>query len=115
MKKDYGRYLRKEEQIALKSFIIEVKSFLGDKLVSIELFGSKARGDFDEESDLDVLIILCERDWATSHEISIIATDINLESDCNISPVIYTQAEYQKNQQFNTLFVQNLKKEAIAL
>ncbi|MBU1152436.1 nucleotidyltransferase domain-containing protein [bacterium] len=115
MKKDYGRYLRKDEHKALKSFIKGVKSLLGNNLVSIELFGSKARGGFDEESDLDVLIVLCGRDWATSHRISIIATEINLEYDCNISPVIYTQAEYQKNQQFNTLFIQNLKKEAIAL
>ncbi len=115
MRKNYKRYLRKEEQIAVRSFIDQVKSFLKDDLISIELFGSKARGDFDKESDIDILIILWERSWAISHQISIIATEINLGYDCNISPVIYTQAEYQKNQQFNTLFVQNLKKEAIAL
>ncbi|MFH1563885.1 MAG: nucleotidyltransferase domain-containing protein [Nitrospirota bacterium] len=115
MKKDYEKYLGKDEQIALKVFIEQVKSFTGDNLVSIKLFGSKVRGDFNEESDLDILIILHKRDWAISHKISVIVTDINLKYDCNVSPIIYTRVEYQKNQRFNTLFVQNLKKEAIAL
>ncbi len=115
MKKDYEKYLGKDEQIALKIFMDQVKPFLGDNLVSVKLFGSKARGDFDKESDMDILFILHKRDWATSHRITVIVTEINLEYNCNISPIIYTQSEYQKNQRFNTLFIQNLKKEAIAL
>lgn len=111
----YESYLTKDEQIALRLFIQQVRSLLGDNLISIELFGSKIRGDFDKESDLDILLILNKRDWTTSHRISLIVTDINLEYDCNISPVIYTRVEYQKTQRFNTLFAQNIEKEAIAL
>lgn len=35
----------------------EVKAIFGSKLDSIILFGSYARGDFDEESDIDILIL----------------------------------------------------------
>lgn len=37
--------------------IKEYKNFIGDKLIVIVLFGSRARGDFKGESDFDILII----------------------------------------------------------
>ncbi len=33
------------------------KEVLGDKLEKVVLFGSYARGDYDEESDVDILIV----------------------------------------------------------
>ncbi|MBQ6885460.1 MAG: nucleotidyltransferase domain-containing protein [Clostridia bacterium] len=41
----------------LQKFEQEAKAIFGDRLVSIVLFGSYARGDFDEESDIDILIL----------------------------------------------------------
>lgn len=41
----------------LKKFEQETKNIFGDKLNSIILFGSYARGDYDEESDIDILIL----------------------------------------------------------
>jgi len=37
--------------------IKEYKNYLGDKLIAIVLFGSRARGDHKEKSDFDILII----------------------------------------------------------
>jgi predicted nucleotidyltransferase len=34
-----------------------VKEALGDKLYRIILFGSYARGDYDEESDVDIMVL----------------------------------------------------------
>ncbi len=40
------------------SRIVETyKKYLGDRLTSIVLFGSRARGDYTEKSDFDILII----------------------------------------------------------
>lgn len=33
------------------------KSYLGDELITIVIFGSRARGDYKENSDFDILII----------------------------------------------------------
>ena len=41
----------------LKKFEQKAKDIFGEKLESIVLFGSYARGDFDEESDIDILIL----------------------------------------------------------
>lgn len=42
----------------LQKVTVESKSIFGSKLYSVILFGSYARGDFDEESDIDVLILV---------------------------------------------------------
>lgn len=36
----------------------ELKKLFGSKLDSVILFGSYARGDFDEDSDIDILILV---------------------------------------------------------
>ena len=42
----------------LQRVVAESKTIFGTKLNSVILFGSYARGDFDEESDIDVLILV---------------------------------------------------------
>lgn len=62
------------------------KEFNIDRIV---LFGSVARGQFDEESDVDILIVLEE---SPSHRIrnriSTIILDINLEYDTNLCGLV---------------------------
>jgi predicted nucleotidyltransferase len=41
----------------VNEYVNEIKEVLGGKLVSVCLFGSIARGDFTQESDIDLLII----------------------------------------------------------
>lgn len=43
---------------AMKDFADGAKEVYGDKLKEVILYGSCARGDFDDESDLDVMILL---------------------------------------------------------
>lgn len=60
--------------------------FVVDRII---LFGSVARGQFDEESDVDILIVL--RDIPTHNirnRISTIILDINLEYDVNLSGLV---------------------------
>lgn len=42
----------------LRRISTESKTVFGDKLHSVILFGSYARGDYDEDSDVDVLILV---------------------------------------------------------
>jgi predicted nucleotidyltransferase len=49
------------EQQALHRFKTVLESLLADNLISLRLFGSRARGEGTDESDLDVLIVLREK------------------------------------------------------
>ena len=50
--------LNQIEKQALKEFKNQLIKKFGSNLVILKLFGSKARGDFHKESDIDVLVII---------------------------------------------------------
>ena len=43
---------------AMRDFTAQAKNVYGDKLQEVILFGSCARGDYDDESDVDIMILL---------------------------------------------------------
>ena len=57
------------EDEGLERFKGALQSLLRDNLLSLRLFGSRARGEGTEESDLDVLVIVKEKDRALCRRI----------------------------------------------
>lgn len=47
----------KEKQEILQSFVTQMKNIFGKSLKKVILFGSYARGDNRENSDLDIIIL----------------------------------------------------------
>lgn len=45
-------------QQAVLAFARRTRAALGDRVVHIILYGSRARGDFTEDSDIDVLVVV---------------------------------------------------------
>ena len=41
-----------------KEYVTEINNIFGDKLKKVILYGSYARGDFDDYSDIDVMILV---------------------------------------------------------
>jgi predicted nucleotidyltransferase len=78
-----------------RAALAELKSGLARqfKLVELRLFGSKARGDSNSESDIDVLIVLEDCDWETRKAVSALCFETSLEYDVVIIPVVYTRAK----------------------
>jgi hypothetical protein len=72
-------HLTPREQGALAEFISWLRGRFGDRIAHVWLFGSKARGDFDEESDVDLLIVAHDGDGALQEAVSQIAYDLSLE------------------------------------
>ena len=74
--------------------MLRLKEAEGDNLLRVVLFGSMARGDFDEESDTDVFVLLKEgTDIQLTERVCNIADDAATSiSDCYvyISPFIET-------------------------
>jgi predicted nucleotidyltransferase len=111
----YEKYLNTSERQGVSVFVKKIKQLLGLSLLEIRIFGSKVRGDFDAESDIDILLVIRDEDWHIREDISKITADINLEYGCNISSVIYTQEEHEKNKYFRTLFIQEVEKEGVPI
>jgi len=91
------KHMSKKEIQALARFGGTVKSCLGEYLVSMSVFGSKVRGDFTETSDIDILIIVKERSLPIMDQIAEITSDLNIEFDLSIAPVVFSENEYDMN------------------
>ena len=63
--------------------------------LDVRLFGSRARGEGDEESDLDVFIVLPQVDWKLEKKIYGLSFDISLEHSVLISPILYSQKDVE--------------------
>ena len=84
----------------------------GSRLKGVYLFGSHARGEADEESDVDVLIVL-DRVDSYSQEIertSELIAELSLECGQSISRVFVSEQRWREER---TMFFQNLREEAV--
>ncbi len=101
---------------AVKALISELKTGLvrlyGDRLKSVYLYGSYARGDQDRESDIDILIILDHLDQYGKEvdRTSRLISDLSLENGLSISRVFVTEGDWLRHQ---TPFLVNAREEAI--
>ena len=86
--------LTSQEQNALDCFKKNLQLLLADNLLSIHLFGSRARGEGTAESDLDVLLVLRKKDRALCRQIIAEALEIDLAYGVNLSPTILSEIEY---------------------
>ncbi len=109
------RYLTDRETAAVDQLISRLKNELRDDLIQVQLFGSKATGEFTPDSDIDILLIVKKRSEKILDKIAEIHLDIDLQYDPNISLIIFSEYEYQQNQRLNTPFIKNIQNESIAL
>ena len=88
-------FLTPQEQAAIDAFKAEVLQRLGSQVVSFTLFGSRARGEGDEESDVDILVLLKEADSVSRRAVYELVADILLDYEIDISPLVLSQDHYE--------------------
>jgi uncharacterized protein len=88
--------------VEIRNLLAELKQGLtklyGDRLKAVVLFGSYARGDFQEGSDLDVMIVLetYQSYWDELVRSAELASDLSLKYDVTVSRMIMTEEEWEK-------------------
>ena len=104
---------------ALQKFILGINSILEKRVKKIILYGSYARGDYNNSSDIDIMILTDLNDDEIDEyrrKISYLAYDIEEENDFNImiSPLIKNIDKF--NYWLDALpFYMNVKKEGVVL
>ena len=85
-----------EVQDLLMGYIDRVKMIYGDRLNRIILYGSYARGDHREDSDIEIMILLDISDVNIKkyrHQLSDMTFDYNMDHDMNIKPIAKSKDE----------------------
>ena len=80
----------------IKEFKVEVRKLYGKRLKTITLYGSYARGEATDDSDIDIAVVL-EGDISPGREIDRmidIITDMNLKYDILLSIYPVSEIDY---------------------
>jgi predicted nucleotidyltransferase len=82
----------------LYGFVVKLKERLGKDLSKVILYGSYARGDFNANSDVDIMILVkISEDKIEQIEESVfdLAYEIEMEHDIYISPIIKNEEQFE--------------------
>jgi len=107
--------LNPKEKSALTQFKCDLEQVLSSKLIELKLFGSKARGDDQPDSDMDVLVIVSTDDWHLRDKVYDVATDILLQMDTCISPKVISKNRFGRLCKEGSSFMHNVSKDAITV
>lgn len=109
------KYLTDAERSAIEQFAALVRTALGENLIEMELFGSKVRGDFTGESDIDILIRVKDKTPDVMDKVGDIAAEMTLQYDLPLSPVVFSEYEYEVNENISSPFILNVEAEGVSL
>lgn len=87
--------LSPQEIRALEEFKQRLMQRFGDEVVTMTLFGSRARGEGNEDSDVDVLIMTRSESRKRRDAILDMANDILLEYEIDIAPMVVGEVRYR--------------------
>lgn len=90
---------------------IALPDLLGERLADLRLFGSQARGDTHEESDIDVLILVHDLDWDTW----VAVTDLTRSISQWFSPSVNDYERYHAPFSRAGGFYKELRKDSVKL
>jgi len=105
--------LAAQDQRALQEFVAYLQKSVPDQIELVALFGSKARGDSQQGSDIDVLVILSQEDRELRREILRQAARFSLEYDVLLSPRVIGVERWEQMRGFS--LYQNVQQEAAGL
>ncbi len=102
-------------QDALSELKGGLQQLLGDNLIEARLFGSRARGDHEPDSDVDVMVLVKERSWDIDRGIVAIFSDIGIKYELCFVPLKMTPEQLEDQFDMNTLLYRNLISEGIVI
>jgi uncharacterized protein len=103
------------ERTAVQDFLARVQSAYGKRIQRAMLFGSKARGEANADSDIDVLLIVADETWQFTDEICNVSADVSLKYDVLLDVRVIGATRWQYMSEIRAGLYQNISREAIPL
>lgn len=86
--------LTTNEQTAIDEYLGRIHRQFGEQILSVTLFGSKARGDSDAESDIDLLVVVRDESRELRSALWRIASDVGLMHNLVISVRVFARERW---------------------
>ena len=108
---------RQELDLILQKMAKTYQDVYGDSLVKRLMYGSYARGDFDAESDIDIVAIVKGGRAALQQELKKvwdISSELELEYETIVSPTVIPYDEYEQYRE-DIPYYRNIEQEGVAI
>ena len=102
-----------DREKALQLFVKSLKNKYRDKVENVILFGSVARGEGKEDSDVDVLVITSYDSFKMQMLVSEIAVNVLLKTGIYVSAKVLTVDEFNFLRKMKSPFYKSVMKEGI--
>ena len=103
----------------LKSLLPEIekriRTAFGSKVLKIILYGSYARGDYDSESDVDILVIVDDENLEFYRKKRVELTNYYLDKESILLSIIIEKASIAERYKNHSPFLMNVMKEGIVV
>ncbi len=107
--------ITKKEGEALQTFIQRLLAELGQQVVQVILFGSKARGTSTTDSDVDLLILVKDEDRQLQRKISKISSQVDLDYDILLNTLLIADKRWKQMSKERFSLCRNVERDGINL
>jgi predicted nucleotidyltransferase len=96
-----------------EEFASRLKAKYGERIQNVILFGSVARGDYGEESDIDVLVVTQDTSWTFRVSLAQEAIDVLMREGVYISAKPIALEDFDRTGE--TIFGRSVRREGLFL
>jgi predicted nucleotidyltransferase len=104
-----------KEKTALKELKERLKGFLDERLIRFVLFGSRARGDYDSQSDIDVAIIVRGLTRDLKNQILDVVAEVEFKHLVPLSTLVISEDEFKRLKKLERRIALDIESEGIPI
>ena len=102
-------------RVAARQFALALRARYSDALVAVRLFGSCARGEMREDSDVDVAVVLEHVDGRTRRDVIDLSADVGLPHDVLLSATVLDRATFERWRRQERALVLDIERDGLPL
>jgi uncharacterized protein len=106
--------LTDDDRSFLASYREALHESFGDIVEDVIVFGSKARGEATDDSDLDVLVLVRHSDWRLKWRIADVAYGLAIGTDVVPSVKVYARHEWDRLGEMRSEFQSAISRDGVA-
>jgi predicted nucleotidyltransferase len=108
-------HLTEAEWRTIVEFVRGLRDRFDGQVRAVILFGSRARGEAEPGSDMDVVVVINHVDLATSKWVRHLAVEVWLSHGIFVSTRVWSQDHWRRLEELQTLLYQNIRRDGIDL
>jgi len=100
---------------AIRELKTRWRDLLGERMLKLVLFGSRARGDYSRESDIDIAVVVRELTRDMKGRMLDVVAEIELKHLISLSTLIFSEEEFERLKKRERRIALDIEEEGVPL